>query len=104
MKDLLQDALRQAQKLGASYADIRVTEQESEEIAVKSGVVDALSSSRDGGFGVRVIVNGAWGFASASMLTPEIITRTVRDAVNLARAAALTKQRDVTLAPAPVVV
>jgi TldD protein len=47
---------------------------------------------------VRAIAGGAWGFAATDDLTRERIDRTAAQAVEIARASALTKKRDVQLA------
>jgi TldD protein len=58
-------ALDLAAKRGAQYADVRVVNNRTQGISVKDGVVESLNSSESLGFGVRVLVNGAWGFASS---------------------------------------
>ena len=58
---------RQAAKLGASYADIRVNRYRRESIATREQQVQNVSRSTSYGFGVRVLVNGAWGFAAANL-------------------------------------
>src|SRR6185369_13730263 len=64
MRDLSERALDTAVQLGASYADVRVVHRLEESIAVKSGRVEGVASGETEGFGVRVLVDGAWGFAS----------------------------------------
>ena len=102
MKDITGRALNIAQVRGASYADIRVVERVTQHIAVKNGAVEALEQNETIGFGVRVIVNGAWGFASSSRLEGQETERVVSQAIAIARASALAKTRDVNLG-APVV-
>ena len=97
MKDLTGRALNIAQQRGASYADVRVVERITQHIVVKNGQVDALEQDESLGFGVRVLVNGAWGFASNSRMEGQEIERVVSQAVAIARASALTKMRDVNL-------
>ncbi|MEW6105152.1 MAG: DNA gyrase modulator, partial [Bacillota bacterium] len=95
----LKDALDLAVAKGASYADIRVVRRRRESISVKNGAVEGVSMSEDQGFGVRVLVDGAWGFASSSKLDLDEALRVAGDAVRIARASAGVKQRDVALAP-----
>src|SRR5512135_2397769 len=102
MKDLSGRALNIAQQRGASYADVRVVERITQHIVVKNGQVEALEQDESLGFGVRVLVNGAWGFASSSRMEGQEIDRVVTQAIAIARASALTKLRDVNLG-APVV-
>ena len=56
---------------------------------------------RPGGFGVRVIHSGVWGFASSPIVTEDEIRRITRMAVEVARASAIAKKADVRLAPVP---
>ncbi len=102
MRDLTDRALNLAQVRGATYADIRIVRRESQSITVKNGVVEVLAQDEEQGFGVRVIVDGAWGFASSSLLTPAEVERVTALAVKIAKASALVKTRDVDIGP-PVV-
>ncbi len=99
MKELTDRALNLAQVQGASYADIRVVRRRTQNITVKNGVVEALSDNESQGFGVRVVVDGAWGFASSALLTPAEVDRVTALAVQIARASALFKTHDVRLGP-----
>lgn len=82
-----------------AYADVRVTESRTEHIATKNGAVESLSRGSDAGFGVRVLLDGRWGFASSSKTDDREISRVVRDAVAIARASALTAGERAVLAP-----
>jgi TldD protein len=88
MRDLSERALDTAVHLGASYADVRVVHRREESIAVKSGRVEGVASGETEGFGVRVLVDGAWGFASSSILTAAEADRIAGDAVRIAKASA----------------
>jgi TldD protein len=59
-------------------------------IAVKNGAVAAIDDGTAQGFGIRVLVGGAWGFASSSRLELPEVERVARLAVEIARASALT--------------
>lgn len=102
MKELVSRALDLARVLGASYADIRILRQKTEVITVKNGTVEGVSKDEDEGFGVRVLANGAWGFASSYRLEPGEIDRVTALAVRVARASALAKRAEVRLGPAVV--
>ncbi len=52
-----------------------------------------------GGFGVRVIHSGVWGFASSPILTEDELRRVTRVAVEVAKASAIAKKTDMKLAP-----
>lgn len=101
MRDLAIKALNFAQQLGASYADVRVMERTSEGIEVKNGRVEGVSSSTSSGFNVRVIVNGAWGFASSARMDDAEAERVAKQAVQIARASALVAGEPVRLSPLP---
>ncbi len=97
MKDLTGRALNMAQMRGASYADVRIVKRDTQRIAVKNGKVEGLEQDETQGFGVRVIVNGAWGFASSSRLEGKEMDRVVAQAIAIARASAMSKARDVNI-------
>jgi len=102
MREYTDRALNVAQGAGASYADIRIVRRTTQEITVKNGVVQTLSLDSTFGFGVRVIADGAWGFASSNRLEKEEIDRVAALAVTIAKASALTKKEDIDLGPAEV--
>jgi len=104
-------ALREAQKLKASYADIRIIRYRQQFLTVrlnpergtgKTLEVPMVSDGGSFGFGVRVIVDGAWGFAASPLVTPEEIARMTGEAVAVARANAALRSRPLELAPVPV--
>ncbi len=102
MRELADRALNLARIRGASYADIRIVRREQQHIVVKNGVVEAAESSHSQGFGVRVIADGAWGFASSARLERDEVDQITALAVQIAKASALVKNSDVNLGP-PVV-
>jgi TldD protein len=88
MRDLTERALDTATSLGAHYADVRVVRRHEESIAIKTGRVEGVASNESEGFGIRVLVDGAWGFASSHGLSPRDADRVAGDAVRIARASA----------------
>jgi TldD protein len=100
LRTLTDRALNLAQVQGASYADIRLVRRKTQHIAVKNGVVEGLSDDGSQGFGVRVVVDGAWGFASSSLLESREVDRVAAQAVQIARASALFRTHAVCLGPA----
>ncbi|MEM3699821.1 MAG: TldD/PmbA family protein [Candidatus Bathyarchaeia archaeon] len=90
-------ALEEAKKKGASYADIRISEILNESLTVKNGEPETVSFSQSKGFGVRVIVGGAWGFAGSVDVNKEEISKTVDRAVSIAKASALLKKKEAVL-------
>ena len=99
MRYVANRALNIAQQLGASYVDVRVMERTTEGIEVKNGRVEGVASGTSKGFNVRVIVNGAWGFASSARIDEVEAERVARYAVQIARASALVAGEPVQLSP-----
>jgi TldD protein len=99
MRGFLSDCLDAAARAGASYADVRVTDTATQSLSVRNGVVEGIRSGSSIGFGVRVIADGAWGFAASSDLSPDSAERTARAAVAIARASATVAAKPVELAP-----
>lgn len=54
-----------------------------------------------GGFGVRVVHSGVWGFASSPIVTEDELRRVTRVATEVAKASAIAKRTDLKLAPVP---
>src|SRR2546430_1125561 len=101
MRDLCTLAIDTAKKRGATYADIRIITTKKEAISVRNGALSDSNLSDDAGFGIRVIANGAWGFASSPELSKAEIERASALAVEPARASSVAKMQDVALAPEP---
>ena len=92
-------ALEEAEREGASYADIRISEILNEILTVKNGEPEAVNLLQTKGFGVRVIADGAWGFAGSIDVNKEEIMRIVEKAVNIAKSSALLKKKEAVLIP-----
>ena len=101
MRDLTNRALDTATALGATYADVRVIRRLEESITIKSARVEGVQSGESEGFGVRVIVDGAWGFAASHHLSPVEADRVAADAVRIAKASATALRHRVTLDARP---
>ena len=88
MRDLIMRALDTARSRGAGYADARVVGRRAESITVRNQNVEGLTADESLGFGVRVIVDGYWGFAGSYRMTLEEADRVAAQAVAIARASA----------------
>lgn len=102
--ELADAALAAAKKLGASYADIRINRYRIEAVQTRELQVQNVASGQNFGFGVRVLVNGTWGFAASPIVTLEEVRRVTRDAVDIAKANSAFQRRKIVLVPAPKVV
>ena len=103
MNELIARALDAADRLGADYADVRIVERSSEQLTVKNGQLEAATSNQSAGFGVRVLLDGAWGFSASAVLEPGEADRIASEAVAIARASALAQPGPVELDDTPAV-
>ncbi len=99
---LAEAALARAQDFHVSHADFRFERVRSQDVRVRDGRLQGASDSEDVGFAVRVVLNGAWGFASGVVLTAEAAIQVAETAVRVAQVAAAMTTRPVELAPEPV--
>ena len=101
MKDLVIAALDAAVASGASYADVRSVETTTEALAVRGPQVEALDRSDTAGLGVRVLLDGAWGYAASAKLDKASVQAMASTAVEVARASATARSKPVELVPEP---
>jgi TldD protein len=99
MKEFGALAIDAATSQGASYADVRVMDIRQRYLSTKNGETAQVRESESFGLGVRVIVDGAWGFASTDDLSRQGILGATLKAIEIAKASALAKKQDVELAP-----
>jgi TldD protein len=99
MKDVAEWGLSAAAQPGVTYADARVIAQRGRALTTKNGKVGSVSESESTGVNVRVIADGAWGFAASADLSRAAVDVTAARAVEIARASARVKREDVRLAP-----
>ncbi len=97
-------AMTTARQLGAAYADIRINRYRREFISTREKQVQVVERSQSFGFGVRALLNGAWGFAASRNVAEDEVRRMARLAIEIARANAAYQKRPVRLAPASKVV
>jgi len=107
MSDLNRDelaalALKRIRASGAVYGDIRVLHSKAQTIRGEDRRIASIREIRDSGFGVRVLYQGAWGFAASSILSVEEIPRVADLAIDIAKASATLMEERVKLAEEPV--
>ncbi len=90
------DLIRQA---GCEYGDIRICNYRRQSLSARDRSLNRLSDNVSCGFGVRVLLDGAWGFVASHSITPAEITRIVNLAVETAKGSRLTQQEPVKLVP-----
>ena len=98
MKDVAQLALDTAAQRGATYADVRIVDERNRALSTKNGKVGAAYDSESLGIGVRVIANGAWGFAAVDDLGRSAIEAAAAKAVAIAKASASVKSQELRIA------
>ncbi|MFT3706904.1 MAG: TldD/PmbA family protein [Archangium sp.] len=94
-------ALEGAKKNGATYADVRIHRRREEDVSVRDDHVSGVSDNERFGVGLRVLVDGAWGFASINVIDPKAMPQLALTATSLARANASVSKRKVELAANP---
>jgi TldD protein len=100
-KQLADVALNTAKSLGATYTDVRIGRYLNQSISTREKRVQGIQSSESFGVGIRVIVNGTWGFASTNQVTTEGIDKATKQAVAIAKANSKFQKEPVKLAPVP---
>jgi TldD protein len=97
---LLADAaLTAARGAGASYCDVRIGRYLRQSVITRETRVENVVNAESSGIGVRVLVDGAWGFAATNVQTPDAVAGAARLAAGIARANAKSQSRRVELAP-----
>jgi len=78
-----------------AYADIRIVRRQNEEIEVKNGKVEGLIHDEDFGFGMRVLFQGAWGFACSSKVSQKEMEAVLGKALKIAKASSRAKGKEI---------
>ena len=97
--DALADAaLDRARTLGASYADFRLERHKGQILSARDRGLEAAVNTDSLGYGVRVIVDGAWGFAASVDISTDAAAATAARAVDVARTLGVLNSEPVELA------
>ncbi|MGH9458240.1 MAG: TldD/PmbA family protein [Thermoanaerobaculia bacterium] len=99
MRELLHRALDAAKSKGASYADVRINRYLRQSISTREARVMNVSNSESFGIGIRVLVDGTWGFAASRQVDAKEIDRIAALAVAIAKANGRAQASPVVLAP-----
>jgi TldD protein len=103
VRELLLEALDAARRAGAEFADARIARSRTSSVSTREHQIVNVAEGDTMGLGVRVLVQGTWGFGATRTLTRDGAAAAARDAVAIARANRLPDADRVRLAPAPVV-
>ena len=86
-------------KTGCEYGDVRFCSYRRQNLYARDRSLSQLSDNVSSGFGVRVLLDGAWGFAASHSKTPAEVARIVALAVEIAKGSRLTQKEPVRLVP-----
>ncbi len=99
MRDLLNRIIDAAvTRFGAEYAETRAQTLHKTMLTLKEGRVEAAKQGIENGVALRVLVNGAWGFASVGSLNADVLTDAVSDACKMAKTASSRQKSPIKLA------
>src|SRR5688500_15646892 len=98
-KELAMRGVDAARSAGAQYADARIARYRTQSVQTRERRVQGLQDAETEGVGIRALVDGAWGFAATSELTPDSVAATARRAVDQAKANKAALSKPIVLAP-----
>jgi len=100
-KRLADDAMNAARAAGASYCDVRIGRYLRQFVITREDKVQNVVNTESTGAGIRVIANGAWGFAATNDLSPAGVVKAAQQAATIAKANARVQTAPVQFAKAP---
>ena len=84
MQDELDKVVEVAvQKFSAEYAEVRAQELRKTSITLKEGRVEAAKHGLENGAALRVLVKGAWGFASVGSFQTDVLVKMCSQKCNI---------------------
>ena len=84
MFDFTKELISQAVSMGAIYAEGRVVDQSQQAVTSKNNVSN-ISESETCGFGIRVLIDGHWGFASNPNISDDAVESVIRSSTDNVR-------------------
>ena len=84
-QEIIQDAILQAQSIGATDAAVEVSEGNGLSVSVRNGEVETIERSVDKSLGISIFIGQQRGNASTSDFTKDSIARTIQAAYDIAR-------------------
>lgn len=98
---LADTALSVAREGGAEYCDVRIGRYLRQSVITREAQVRNIVNDESAGVGIRVLCDGAWGFAAIGSPSADAVAGATRQALAIARANARAVTRKVELAPTP---
>ncbi len=102
LRPIAEAALTAAKRAGASHADVRVHRLVTQSLNLRDCAVQSAVDSSEIGIAVRVVVDGTWGFASHSELSPAAAADAAGSAAEVAKALRSLNRERIELAAEPV--
>ncbi|MFX1534549.1 MAG: TldD/PmbA family protein [Promethearchaeota archaeon] len=99
----LEKCLKETELFNVSFSDARVLSTLNETLTMKNGQIETAGTEFEQGFNVRVILNGAWGYATSSRLNEADIGTVVQQAIDIAKASAKKLRKPVELTEEPII-
>jgi len=100
-RELMMEVLDAAKRYGASWADVRISRNRNNSVQAREKQVTDVVDTDTMGCGVRVLVDGCWGFCATQELTKPGVGAAAQEAVAIAKANRMAQDRRVTLSPMP---
>jgi TldD protein len=86
MKKLVYDIVNKLNKPGIAFSDVRLTSTDQKVVYFEKGSLKMISSNNDSiALGIRVLIDGCWGFAGTNILNSEAIDDMIKRAIKNAR-------------------
>lgn len=89
MKAYTDLSLNIANLAGANFSDMRFVEERQNRVYVQRRSLKLIEETESFGYCVRVLINGAWGFAFNTKLTKDDVAKTTKLAAEIAKASVL---------------
>jgi TldD protein len=103
MDDIIAKAISKAENLGASFAEVRAFGYKYETVSTRDGQIESCGIYDDKGYGVRVIKNGAWGFASTAVINESTVNDITTLAIKEAEATSKVQKNPIVLTDEPII-
>ncbi|NIN65387.1 MAG: hypothetical protein GTO63_11960, partial [Anaerolineae bacterium] len=89
MKDNLERIRDEAQRQGVQFMDVRLFEEDGTSVLVQDTKADKVSQGKSLAVGLRVLVDGAWGFASTDVVDAASLDKCLGSAIKMANVSTL---------------
>ncbi|MCD4819979.1 MAG: TldD/PmbA family protein [Candidatus Cloacimonetes bacterium] len=100
MKKLVYDIINKLDRDFITFADVRFTSTDTQDIYFEKGKLKHIGSNLDSiALGIRVLIDGCWGFAGTTILNKVSIDETIKKAINNAKTGSLFRKEKVQYSP-----